>query len=268
MAYKKKQHFVPQCYLKSWTTDDNLYSMPKIHGLTRKQSTKEVAKKNHLYTLPSTFFDKSDYENPDLQELITESIIFKTWEDKWGNVRNLLSLHFDLTKVLHSIKGFVITQSFRTPKFMRLNKKKLERMGKTDDNVADSYQYAFLGTAGLTNYIENCICEIAQNLDISNFITCDNPATHWLQEGEIYHHLNGIALNTDLYKNPNYKIICPLSPKYVAVLSPNLGIKVNENDKNKVWIKAVNNATVLQFNQMIEHGADKMLFAKDLKDFI
>ncbi len=268
MSDDKKQHYVPQCYLRSWTTDNYLYSVPKNRGLTRKQKTKEVAKKNHLYTLPSDFFKNSIVKSRDLREMISEKLIFKVWEDKWKQVTDLFNHHFNLTQVLHTIKGFVITQSFRTPKFIRSNQEILERMGKLEDSFDNTYQYVFLGTNGLTDYIKNCVCEMVKIMDIPNFITCDNPATHWIQEGEMYHYLNGIALRTDLYKNPNYKILCPLHPKYFAVLTPNLGVEIKDKIKNKVWFKPVNINDINQLNQMVEYGADKMLFAKDVKDFI
>jgi len=268
MGKDKTHHYVPQCYLESWATEHYLYTIPKNKGLTRHQHKKEVAKKNHLYKLPSTLFKNSSVTDPDLKELIVEKLIFKIWEDRWAKVRYVLDHHIDLTQVLHSIKGFVITQSFRTPKFQRLNKEKLERMGKADDDIEDAFHFAFLGIKGLTDYIENCVCEIFKIVDLPNFVTCDNPATHWIREGDIFHHLNGIALNEDLYKNPNYKILCPIHPKYFAMLSPNLGINVSEKDKNKVWFTSFDKDTINQLNQMVEHGADKMLFAKDLKDFI
>jgi len=268
MANKKRQHFVPQCYLKSWTIKDELCTLSKQNGIPRKQTTKTIAKRDNLYTIPSTFFENREPKNRDLQELITENVIFKIWEDRCAAVTDIATKNGNFTSVLHTIKGFVIAQSFRTPKFIRSNKEKIERMGKSSENIDDVYHFAISGIKGLTDYILNCVCEILRCNDISNFITSDNPSTHWLQQGDIFHHLNGIALNNDLYKNPNYKILCPIHPKYFAILTPNLGIDVPETFKNQVVLRTIYNDTVKQLNKMIEHGADKMLFAKTLNDFV
>ena len=71
MANNKRQHFVPQCYLKSWTIKDELYTLPKQKGIPRKETTKTIAKRDNLYTMPSTFFENRELKNRDLQELIT-----------------------------------------------------------------------------------------------------------------------------------------------------------------------------------------------------
>lgn len=268
MSNKKRQHFVPQCYLKSWTIKNELYSLSKRNGIPRKQPTKTIAKRNHLYTLPSVLFENSETRNFELQELITENLIFKIWEDRWPNVLNGIKENKLTKDQIRDLKGFIITQSFRTPKFLRLNKERVERLEMPSENIDDVYHFAVLGIDGLTNFIKNCVCEIIQCNDISNFITSDNPATHWIQDGEIFHHLNGIALNNNLFKNPNYKILCPLDPKHFGILSPNLGIDISDISKNLVSRRIIDNDTVKQLNQMVEHGADKMLFAKNLNDYI
>lgn len=268
MASKKRQHFVPQCYLKSWTINNQLFSMSKNNGFPRKQPTKTIAKRDNLYTIPSILFENIDSRNRENQELITENLLFKIWEDRWVSVRDALNNNENLNPVLHSIKGFIITQSFRTPKFLRLNNERIKRQGKDSENVEDPYTFAFLGTSGLTEYIKNCVLEIIQCNDIANFITSDNPATHWIQEGEMFYHLNGIALNNGLFKNPNYKILCPLHPKFFGVLTPNLGIEIPDNIKNQIFKRIIYNDTVKQLNQMTEHGCDKMLFAKSINDYL
>jgi hypothetical protein len=268
MAYKKRQHFVPQTYLKSWTTVNELYTLPKKNGIARKQPTKTIAKQNNLYTVPSIFFQNSESRNPELQELISENLIFKIWEDRWPKVLECINANKFSNDSIRDLKGFIIAQSFRTPKFLRLNKEKIERIGKSSIDIDDVYQYAILGMEGLTKYIQNCVCEVIKCNDISNFITSDNPATHWFQEGEIFYHLNGIALNDSLFKNINYKILCPLHPKYFGILTPNLGIEVSDIIKNNILYRIVYNDNVRELNKMVEHGADKMLFAKNLNDFI
>ena len=267
MAHKKRQHFVPQCYLKSWTVDKDLYTIPLKDGIVRKQQTKEIAKKNHLYTLPSIFFINSESRNPQLQELITENLVLKIWEDRWPNVLRGLKSKTLSDDQIRDLKGFIIVQSFRTPKFLRQNKEIIERLGNPSDNMEDAFHVAFLGSQGLTEYLKNCVCEVIHCNDISNFITCDNPATHWLQNGDTFHYLPGTALNNDLFRNPRYKILCPLHPKYFGILTPNLGIEVPPIVKNTVLFKTVYSDVTKQFNQLTEYGADKMLFAKSLSDF-
>jgi hypothetical protein len=253
--------------LKSWTTENELYSVAKRNGLTRKQPTKSIAKRNNLYTLPTTFIRKKETMDSAYQELITENLLFNIWEDRWPNVLNGLKNNKFTNDQIRDLKGFIITQSFRTPKFLRINKERLNRIGLPTDEIDDVYHYAVLGIQGLSQYIQNCVCEIIQCNDTLNFITSDNPATHWLQEGDKFHYLNGISLNNDLFRNPNYKILCPLHPKYFGILTPNLGLEVS--NINKIFFRRnFYNDNVKELNKIIEYGADKMIFAKSLNDFI
>jgi hypothetical protein len=138
---------------------------------------------------------------------------------------------------------------------------------KESADLAFKYHYAFLGIKGFTDYIKDCTCEVLYINDIDNFICADNPSTHWLIANNNFTYINGIAGRLDLFRNPNYKIICPVTPKHLVVLSPNLGIETNENLKEYCVFNKIVKDNIQLFNKMIEHGADKLLFAKNIYDF-
>lgn len=260
----KENHFVPETFLKSWATKDakdfQLYTLNLKNNFPRKQTTSSIAKKKNLYTLPL------EYKTNDPK--IVEHTIFKIWEDRWPSVlKGLKENHLSKDQIA-ALKGFVIIQSFRTPKFEKENMAILRSIAdKETADLSFKYHYAFLGIKVFTEYIKNCICEVLLINDIDNFICSDNPSTHWLLNNNDFTYINGIAGRHDLFGNPNYKIISPLTPKHLIVLSPNLGIETSDNLKEFCAFKKVSKDHIQLFNKMIEHGADKLLFAKNIYDF-
>lgn len=262
----KKNHFVPRVYLKEWTHNDKgnigIYTLNLRDKRPRIQGTKEIANKKNLYTLPLTF--------PDETRKVSEKIIYKIWEDRWPNVLKGIKENIQLDKEqIRQLVSYVITQSFRTPKFARENQ---EIIRKTNDpeflKTHDTVMFAFLGIVGYTSYVENATCEILYTNEIHNFICSDNPATHWLVQGNSFTYIKGTALRQDLSQNDNYKIICPITPKHLAIVTPNIGKKMSESTKISLTKRLINSELVKFFNTLIENGADKLLFAKHLTDFI
>jgi hypothetical protein len=261
----KKNHFVPQVYLKQWTQNDKgnigLYTLNLRDNLARKQAPADIAKKKNLYTLPLNY-------GPETK--LTEKIIFKIHEDCWSNVTAALNIGNSLTREQTiQLRNFVINQSLRTPKFARETTKIIEQHGDVAlKDIPFSVQWAYLGIKIFPTLAENCCVELYYSLELKNFITSDNPATHWLSDGINFTYLNGIAKNNTLFKNPLYKIVCPLTPRYFAILTPNLGIPISDAVKSNVVFRQIDGNTINLFNSLTEKGADKLLFARTLTDLI
>ena len=205
----KENHFVPKTFLKSWATKDDreflINTLNLKNNFPRKQTTSSVAKKKNLYTLPLEL----KTNNPK----IVEHLIFKIWEDRWPSVLEGLKENKLSKEQTGALKGFVIIQSFRTPKFEKENMAKIKLIAdKETADLAFKYHYAFLGIKGFTDYIKDCTCEVLFINDIDNFVCSDNPSTHWLLTNNNFTYINGITGRLDLFGNPNYKIICPVIP--------------------------------------------------------
>lgn len=260
----KENHFVPKTFLKSWATKDAkaflIYTLNLKDNFPRKQTTSSVAKKKNLYTLPLEFKTNDNK--------IVEHLIFKVWEDRWHNVLEGLKENKLSKDQTRDLKGFVIIQSFRTPKFEKENVARIKTIAdKETADLAFKYHFAFLGTKGFTEYIKECTCEILCINDIDNFICSDNPSTHWIVDNNHFTYINGIVERSDLFRNRNYKIICPITPKHLVIISPNLGIETSDNLKDFCVFNKIPKNSIQTFNKMIEFGADKLLFAKNIYDF-
>ncbi len=255
----KKNHFVPRVYLKSWAQDKslNLFTLNLKDKLTRKQTTGDIAHKKNLYTL--NFESKKDKT--------LEKIMYPMWEIQWPKIVENLRNDIIDEYTLRIIKQFVIVQSFRTPKFVRENYISVKG---TEYEMQEKMMFPLFLIVGLPALLDNCVCKLYKINSVENFITCDNPSTHWyLHNNDRFSYISGIMIRQDLQKDKRYKIICPLTPKYLAMLSPNLGANnITESDKKKFSIKVVNSEEIKHINRMIEHGADKLLMAKYPLDLI
>lgn len=63
MQKTKKQHYVPRCYLKMWSTSDNqqVYVYDKVKDEIRKNSIRDVAAEGYFYDIKPTEFFTDDY---------------------------------------------------------------------------------------------------------------------------------------------------------------------------------------------------------------
>ena len=272
MAQYKSQHYVPRCYLKSWETKSSIYSLPLGPGIVRKQETKKMCKKDHLYTLKDNSLDATktfveSIGNPLFTELLTMSGI----ESNWSTVIHALENNFPIIPdLLSKLNSFVVLQSMRTPRFMREAKAMSAHINDPlfKANVSDAERFLIQHFQFWPESIKNCVTEIVECSVVSNFITSDNPATHWLKDGEVYHLLKGLDYSGSLFGNPAYRILCPIHPKFFVMLSPNLGIDTPDSIKKIPFRRNIFPDNVKQINDMIRAGADKMVFAKSTRDFI
>jgi Protein of unknown function (DUF4238) len=137
-ATKKKQHFVPQCYLK-WFADENqhLFVFDKLACKSFKTRVADIAQKHRLYdflqeadeAVPSTsdfdgdivFSLKFKDEMPDLQSV--ENVLSKLEENyaaAFGEMQQTIAKRKPLTrKQKYILSHFIAVQWRRTPEYRK-----------------------------------------------------------------------------------------------------------------------------------------------------
>jgi hypothetical protein len=265
-AANKNHHFVPVVYLKRWGHKSDkvtqVYCLSNRDKLVRKNQPQNLNYKKNLYTLPDTFV-------PEIRKL-TETSIYKTWEDRWGQV---LPKSFDIGTApsgldLKSVKAFIFHQSIRTIKYIRESEKVIQKL---NNDIINRTPHSVFHTAAplflFTTYAEFYTIHFLKAPINCRFITSDNPATHWLIDGDNFQNIPTLVGRTDLNKNENYKILCPITPKWLGVLSPNLGIAKSEFQLSTGSTFEINEQQVVFYNKLIEMTSDKLIFALNIMDF-
>ena len=227
-----------------------------------------------MYTLPSSFYGKSDLsEKTELEEFIIERLIAATWEEEWPQTVKAVMEGKNSASVVEKVKGFVITQSVRTPKFLEGFIKRSETlalMGFSSKFSEDDHAGVFgtLMMKVIIDFMPNSVCEVLRSSSLANFITSDNPATHWVTEGNNYRYLDTWPVGEMVWANPNFKIICPIHPKLLVIVTPNAGLNHLVNKPKDLIYRRIFDEQVFFFNKLIEIGADRLLISKNMEDFI
>lgn len=253
----RKHHFVPQSYLKYWAYDNGkrIFQQNLNTGKIYPNQTKNVCKKNNLY-------DVSLEDNPKALEKEINSLSEVHIPDFGAYLKTKL---IDPSKI-GRLKNYIIHQSFRTPKFYQENYPIL-KIPPTDRWKTGDIFGAFYLTQ-YVRYVENSHLQILEINGVSNLITSDNPSSHWLKIDGGWKYLDKVINNVSLIGNRNYNIICPITPKHLAILSPNIGLPDLNINKTTVETFSINPTGVPKFNAMLKFAADKSIFAKKNEDFL
>ncbi|MBO9698627.1 MAG: DUF4238 domain-containing protein [Sporocytophaga sp.] len=265
--HQKHNHYVPKVYLKRWSFQRKgkklIYSLNLKNKLIRSQPTNEVCKKKNLYTIPSSYgLDENK---------ISEKFLYKIWEDRWQVVlaKTLDKGLIPRNEELGDIMAFIIVQSMRSLKFKNDSQALINKIASDElKNIDFTLSYAYLAIQGYTDLINNCTIELYKANLGKRFITTDNPATHWIVEGKLYTNIKSLIRNMDVLANPNYKIICPITPYWLGILTPNLGIPVTVSQRNTCNVFELSLEEINIFNTLLENTSHEMIFAKSLNDFI
>jgi hypothetical protein len=253
----KKNHYVPQSYLRYWSNDNgkNIFQQNLKNGRPYSTLIQNICNQKNLY-------DATVVSNPKSLEKdimpLNEMFI-----PEFGSYFN--SILIDPAKI-GRLKIFIIHQSFRTPKFYNENIKQLGL--NSTDNLKKGDIYAAFLFSNFSLYIENSVLQIYEINGLGNFITSDNPSSHWIRIERGWKYVNGVIKNESLFNNPNYNIICPISPKHLAILSPNIGIPNTKTNMTTAEIIKVNLSEILKFNEILKYASDKSIFAKSISDFL
>ena len=258
----KEHHYVPKVYLKKWATKEykNYYikTLSLASGSINKSPTQKVAKKTNLYTLPDDF-------NIDDSKII-EKIIYGVWERQWSGVVSRLIEKERIPKIMDikTLMAFIVVQSFRTPRFKTESKKLFElSQNKELQDMDFSHVFGILGIKSL-ELVDKSTIQLFQAPVAKRFITSDNPSTHWLFQNNSFVPVESIKSRSIMVENPNYRILCPITPYYLGIISPNVGsIELNRITEERM----LSVEEVKLFNRLVELRSDRVLFAKHIKDF-
>ncbi|MGV3598658.1 MAG: DUF4238 domain-containing protein [Bacteroidota bacterium] len=264
----KEHHFVPKTYLRKWCIKEGKKETIKAYNINSKkiseQEIKNICKKKNLYTLP---------HNQDISinggKKVIEHLFSSVYEQNWSKVIDRLIEESylnndDLVKLIN----FIYIQSIRTLKFKIDNEIALEN----NHNISDSdkllypYYFSFLMIKGTPRITENATVKIYTAPISKRFITSDNPSSFWLFEGRNFTNITSLLDEHIMLKNENFKILCPLSPYHLAILTPNIELYHIKRSFNQDFIP-LREGEVNFFNLLIEISSNKQLFAKYVDDF-
>jgi hypothetical protein len=253
----KKNHFVPRSYLKYWSFDNSkrIFQQNIKSGKVYSNQIKDVCQKSNLY-------DTSLESNPKVLEKEINSLS----EDFIPDFGSYLKTGMMDPAKIGRLKTFIIHQSFRTPKFYDENYNQIGLEPSSNWKKGDIF-----GAFYLTNYdryIENSVLQLYEVNGVNNFITSDNPSSHWIRVNGGWTYVDKVIKNNSLNGNMDYNIICPVTPKHIAILSPNIGIPTTAINKGTIETFNVNPSGIPKFNAMLKYAADKVIFGKRNEDFL
>jgi hypothetical protein len=70
---KKKQHFVPQCYLRNFTNDNGLFVLDKIKQTIYSAKVGDIAQGNYFYDFPTAFLPQ-DLQGKQENQIIEDDL--------------------------------------------------------------------------------------------------------------------------------------------------------------------------------------------------
>lgn len=273
MSNPKKQHYVPQTYLRQFTGDNgtlSIYDMVKKEF--RKQKPSAVGYSTHFYTVEiegekDYFIEKYLAEHvdvlyPDLLLKISNKQIFNAADRKKLGIflaaqylrtpaqrknynRMIQQETKQINRLVHSARENLgqLTDAMKNQKIAKVIKE-----GTYEVNVPKERSLYFL-----LSFIEEMATMLTkQNIIIleackkSEFITSDNPYT--MVKDKWARGLPGFGII-------NTTKVIPFSPKYLLLLK-DVGDKV-------LYPQIVSSKEVRVYNQHITNWADRYLFAKN-----
>lgn len=273
MNNPKKQHYVPQTYLRQFTEiQGNLYIYDKVKQEIRKQKPSAVGYNKHFYTVEiegeKDYFiekflaEKVDVLYTDLLTKISNQSIFNS-KDRYdlglflaaqylrtpaqrknynqmieSNVKQIGKITYSMKRNTNQLKA-----EMKDEEFARIIEK-----GDYDIKVPPENSLAFL-----VSFVEEMAEMLAkQNIVVlkaskkSEFITSDNPYTmvkeKWAAEWEGF----GVINTTKIF---------PLSPQYLLLLK-DVGNKM-------IYPPVISSKDIRVYNQQIATWSDRYLFARN-----
>lgn len=278
MVERRNQHYVPQHYLRAWSTDEKLNVLPLSTGETFRETTRSVCSRNYFYGNPPTVETElanldGHHANP-VREL------------RRGD--ELTDLSDQYVKLILS---FITTQRSRTKATKEdiLGGEDFLRDAVKDDMEADRFRdritwtsdlnekekvdtlvdisllgtHYYIITLGIFGYIgiEDLQGVMLCNVTDREFIISDAP----------------VVLDNPRYKpeygtvpvglgNRGLQIFCPISPSRVLLLYDPQVYRFDHNSKKQVLIKSpdvVDELNLLQF-----HNAENIVMFDSNEDYI
>ena len=252
MANHKNQHYVPQFYLRNFSSDG------KTIGMLLKGKNLTVPNAPIANQCSENFF----YGNQELESALgkieskTSSVIKKVLEDKGLSNEDLSYL-----------KQFTIIQTYRTLQAAKrikaileslLSKQPITDQEKTlyeeastvGDKNSDVILYSLKSAISNEPYTEFWDIAILCNTTKVPFITSDNPSL-FFNAYQLYRR------EPFGYRTPGAEIYMPISSQYAVFLYDSLIYGVEEQDANTIYLEQ-ENVLALNYHQIL--GANEAIY--------
>lgn len=239
MASNKNQHYVPQCYLKKFATDESKAAIC-VYNLDRKKLIKNAPIKNQC--------SKNYFYG---QDLALEKAL-QPIEGQFSEiVRTIEQPNYVLTeKDILFFKQFWLLQYLRTEAASKRNVELIEDLKNTSDvpelkmELKEAVQQSmrtFVSVKNIVNDLKVCIC---RNNTKTSFITSDDPAIltnrwHLLDRKAGF---QSFGLNS-----AGILLVLPLTPKLLMLA---YDADVYHIPNIKQWVKIKNSFDVDAFNYL------------------
>jgi len=259
MSEPISHHYVPQFYLRNFSTDENQVGIGLFipdKGVFANTAIKNIAAKDYLYGADNEI----EKELSKMEGVVAE--IFKTW------ISVLLPPPID-SPAFNTLKHFILTQIFRTIKAGKeLNEAMNEGyqairklMHMENDPLPegilvhkDPTLLSLVYTSDKLALMDFLSIKTVVNLTDTPFITSDHPViryNQWMEQKGYYLGATGIAVK-------GLQIFLPIHPRVMICLYDGTVYKCGQKDKNVVKIESEND--ILQLNSLQYLVSDKSLF--------
>jgi Protein of unknown function (DUF4238) len=249
MPEKKKQHYVPRFYLKSFS--DNSGKTINLFNLERKQSIRGASLKNQCYE-KYFYGEEPEIENSlgkiegiaakIIRDIISENDIPKRFSSQHNAILSFILLQYARTKYseeseIEMTNKLVNSIIEKDPRFMN-NK---------DNDIKIS----------MKNAIINKLKSMAQSIPIAwdlhfmllvnktrtNFITSDNPVVFYNQACE-----RAVGISNTGLASKGLQIFFPLSPKHLLIFFDSQVYQPIKNNNSDSYITSIQD--VVQLNDL------------------
>lgn len=270
MAQYKKQHLVPQVYLKNFIKESKNENSKHKQGIyvTDKEfcGWKEKATGHGTFVKPYFYtLENEDKDNPIVEKYLStiESKYTKTLE-------NILSNNISKEDILF-ISYFTLIQQMRVEKHIETFQNTMDNLsrmvkdihgvdieGKTKD-IAKKMLLDF-GNEKESNLVFEQGIHFVENCTEEDFIISDSPAVHRMFHiDELQNIFNSIPLEYNDYL-PKDKLVLfffPLTPNIALLATKFLVLR----DNSVQYIKVVDENSILQFNLLSYENAHKNIYS-------
>lgn len=260
MSRVKKQHFVPEFYLKAFCNKKSKIKVfDKIQNKSFQSNINDVAQERGFYD-----FDG----NQEIEKVLSN------FEDKWAKTFQRLNFHLVEkplnvinSEMRYSLASFIFFQMLRTKESRKIgeylnkeserqllekgvSKEQIWLFGLTQEQFDSKRQQLFNLASGLQNDIIKELCDRLwvfwkNNTDVE-ILTSDNPVIGYIHEERSFNA---------------FEIVFPLSPEYILSVFTRKAFIDYEIADNKV-VPVSNSEIIMRFNSLMKQMSHRQILSK------
>lgn len=250
MPENKKQHYVPQFYLKSFSKDRaNICNYHLGSRKLNRMSIEDICQGSYFYDndteLEKALSGLEQLQANVIRKMIDnqslDCILNSTRQEDYFHLLMFLLLQHSRTKQTKVTMDKTIDDLFNECIIPELNKNQDKNIGSVKISVGRSHIFS-MGPAMMgVELISDLLPLLIVNNTESHFITSDAPVV-------LYNHLKIQECSLLGYQSPGLQIYCPLNEKLLLLLIHADFYKINHNSKLIITLK--NAADVDELNKL------------------